>query len=48
MPMDEILRNSAPAIGGLLVTAAGLAYAHSLRGSATRRQAERQRPHPAK
>jgi hypothetical protein len=29
MPLDEILRNSAPAIGGLLVTAAALLYARS-------------------
>jgi hypothetical protein len=27
MPLDEILRNSAPAIGGLLVAAAALACA---------------------
>ena len=31
MPLDEILRNSAPAIGGLLVIAATFLYARSVR-----------------
>jgi hypothetical protein len=31
MPLDEILSNSAPAIGGLLVIAATFLYARSVR-----------------
>jgi hypothetical protein len=40
MPLDEILRNSAPAIGGLLVAAAGLAFAHFERRKLRRRREE--------
>lgn len=41
MLLDEIVRNSAPAIGGLLVTAATVLYAH-----AARRRARRAEPDP--
>jgi hypothetical protein len=48
MPLDEILRNSALATGGLLVAAAALAYAwvgrRRLRKDANRRAAAH---HPA-
>lgn len=40
MPLDEILRNSAPAIGGLLVAAAGLALTHFERRRSRRRREE--------
>ncbi|MEA3065319.1 MAG: hypothetical protein QOJ27_1771 [Sphingomonadales bacterium] len=43
MPLDEILRNSAPAIGGLLVTAAAFLYARSVRRQTHKAQAR----HPA-
>jgi hypothetical protein len=48
MPLDEILRNSAPAIGGLPVTAA--AFAHARVGRWRAGEAEALRPaarHPA-
>ena len=43
MPLAEILSNSAPAIGGLLVTAAALLYARSAR----RRGSHASAPRPA-
>lgn len=48
MPLDEILRNSAPAIGGLLVAAAALASARFVRRSEPRRtEAAISAHHPA-
>lgn len=41
MPLDEIVRNSAPAIGGLLVTAVALFYTQSVRRRLTRARPER-------
>jgi hypothetical protein len=46
MPLDEILRNSAPAIGGLLVAAFALACARFGR-SRTRPKAVTSVHHPA-
>jgi hypothetical protein len=46
MPLDEILRNSAPAIGGLLVAAAALAATRFARRSRPRGPATSAR-HPA-
>ena len=48
MPLDEIVRNSAPAIGGLLVAAVALACARFGRRSRPRpREAATSAHHPA-
>ena len=48
MPVDEILRNSAPAIGGLLVAAAALASMRLARRTRAReRKARLSVPNPA-
>ncbi|MGZ8285729.1 MAG: hypothetical protein ACXW27_06560 [Allosphingosinicella sp.] len=50
MPLDEILRNSAPAIGGLLVIAATYLYARSVRRQTRIHRTQARRPaahHPA-
>jgi hypothetical protein len=48
MPLDEIIRNSAPAIGGLLVAAVGLAFARFSRRPHSQRESDTgSAPHPA-
>jgi hypothetical protein len=48
MPVDEIVRNSAPAIGGLLVAAFALACARfGRRGRPRRRETAASVHHPA-
>lgn len=47
MPLDEILRNSAPAIGGLLVALAALAIARFSRRSSRPEGARTSAHHPA-
>lgn len=47
MPLDEILRNLAPAIGGLLVAVVGLAFARFSRRPVRGPGRPPAAPHPA-